>query len=103
MAVTHISEAKNWKGTRVSRWAVIQPEVWGDGEGGWEVNDVRQIGKIELSNADDDDAVINDLITAQYLTEEARGNVDIDGDEDMVYINSRENFRPLLHVQRLYD
>ena len=103
MKVTHISEAKNWKGTRVSKWAVISPDVWGDGEGGWEVNDAHQVGTIELSNSEDDDAVINDLIAGGHLIEEARGNVDIDGDEDILYIGQMSDARPILHVQRLYD
>lgn len=67
-------------------WRVLELDLWGNDEDGYEVNDQHDVGAITLMSEDyqDDQKVLEALVDAGYL--EAEQDYSVDGDEYVLYI-----------------
>ena len=81
---------------------MLQPDVWGSEQEGWTVNTAYSMNKvIRLDDFESDEEVVRALQAIGLIANDVDpGQVDIDGDEDMIYINDASNWQPLYHLQR---
>lgn len=83
----------------ITRYRVLDLDVWGNEEDGYEVTDYRAICSIDLDNLEDAN-VIEELIKLDILTHKARELVEVryfGGDYDMEIIQ-KETGKPLLDL-----
>jgi hypothetical protein len=87
--------------TQRAIFQLMDLDVWGNEEEGFEVNDMWAIERFEwtLAEWEDDTFVINELIESGYLTEKARDRVGLDGNERTLYINDDQTGRPLYEIR----
>jgi len=89
--------------TKFVPWKVLSLDVWGNETGGFEVNDMCQVGTIELL-ADDSDAeedIIDALQQAEYLNPKQPTSfyeIGQDSDDTWIYIDRADNGKPLLQL-----
>ncbi len=82
------------------RYAVLALDVWGNENDGFEVNDSRQIGTIDVDQTvyEDDQLLIDVLNEAGYLDNATVEDVVFDGDESRLEVSDNETYRPLLSL-----
>jgi len=86
------------------KYHVLRPDVWGNQEDGWEVNDSYTVGSIDIDDVDNDDGIVLALIAEDILAPDANSrNIEIDGDKFFLYIYDKETFRPLIHLSLDYE
>lgn len=75
--------------TDVTMWEAITYDVWGNEDDGYEVNAAYTTGRIyEIDDYEDDDAIIKALTDGGEIYGDLdREDIDIDGDEHVLYIN----------------
>jgi hypothetical protein len=85
-----------------SNWLILQPDVLGSEQEGWQVNNAYSINQvIRLQNYESDEEVVTAMKAAGLLPEDiSLDNVDIDGDEEIIYINDASSWQPLWHLVR---
>ncbi len=79
-------------------YKVLDLEVWGNEEDGYEKNDFFEIGRINL---EDGDNIIERLIDKEYLHESAIDLAEIDrnGGDSLYNIVEKSNGRPVYDLQ----
>jgi hypothetical protein len=84
------------------KFEVIDHEVWGNDEEGFEVNDSWKIGIIELSEDCTDEEILETMKEFGYFKESVKvTDIEIDGEiEYSLYINQSDNGRPLCELRR---
>ncbi len=84
------------------RYVVASVDVLGSPEQGWEMNDERQIGTIEIDEDVfyDDDAIMDVLAESEYFDPNDYTTVEVDGDESRLVLIDFETGRPLLTLSR---
>jgi hypothetical protein len=84
------------------RYEVIIPDVWGNEEDGWEVNDIRKTGEFySITNKASDDEVLSTLVNDEWISRLDKGDVSIefeDGDSSLWVIRTSDD-KPLLKLQ----
>ena len=85
-----------------TNWIVLQPDVLGSEQEGWQVNAAYSINKvIRLSDYESDEEVVQALQAAGLIHDGIQpSQIDIDGDEDILYISDTRNWQPLYHLER---
>ena len=80
----------------MAKWKVCSLDVWGNNEDGYEVNDIWQVGVIELPDNIED-------CTDQYILKTLQGEgflaphfpfelINIDGDDTILFIDSLDSY-----------
>jgi hypothetical protein len=64
------------------------------------VNDRYRCGAIEV-NGSDDKTIVQALIDAAYLKPDALDCIDIDGDEDTLFLEDSQTGEPVFQLERL--
>jgi hypothetical protein len=96
----NVVKLNNEKTEMSNNWQVLIPDVGGNAEDGYEVNDVRCIGDVTLDDIDDDATIINALVNGGFTDAPTHNEVVlIDGDEYNLYIYDNTG-RPLFQLQR---
>ena len=70
-------------------------DVWGNEEDGFEVNDWRKVGQIEVADMATDEEILDALIGREYLSTRC---VDVDDVGDGMIDIVLPSGRPLLHL-----
>ena len=71
-------------------WEYISYDLWGNEEDGFEVNAAYTTGRVYEIDDDSDTGVIRFLRDAGFMDDDVdEMDVDVDGDEDVIYINYR--------------
>lgn len=87
-----------------NEWTVASLDVWRNDVEGWDVNDVHELGGVVVDNIDDDESIIDALIMGEYLTEDTRSDnlttYAVWGDDSTLYIDRKDDGRPLLRLIR---
>lgn len=80
-------------------------DVLGNAQDGYEVNDVYPTDTtIELASEDDDEAILSGLIAAGALIPNVkRSDVDIDGNDGLLYLNEASDGYPLGELRACPD
>lgn len=86
----------------VNTWHVISLDVWGNAEEGFEVNDRRECGTVEIESNDPGDGdIIDALVDAEYLKPGSLGRFTVEYHDDrFVSIDSAVDGEPLLQLER---
>ena len=77
-----------------SQWEFRTYDVWGNRRDGYEVNDSFNHGLIDCPLKEPSDSWLAGLMGLR------NNQVDIDGDEETVYVNRRSDGKPLCELQR---
>lgn len=82
------------------QFVVASPDVLGNKAQGWEINDSRQIGSVDLSVAatEDDDLMLSILSECGYLDDATSADYDVDEDGNDFLITLFETGRPVLQL-----
>lgn len=84
------------------RYEVIIPDVWGNEEDGWEVNDIRKTGEFySITNKASDNEVLSTLVNDEWISRLDKENVSLefeDGDSSLWVIRISDD-KPLLKLQ----
>jgi phospholipase C len=85
-----------------SNWLILQPDVLGSEQEGWSVNAAYSTGRIiNLDDFESDIEIVEALQEVGLIPDNVEAwQVDIDGDEEMIYVNDASNWQPLWHLQR---
>lgn len=90
----------------MNEWRVWRLESWAELEGGWTVNDRREIGKIIFDDSGDENDVAEKLLKAfdeEFgtigLTAYKNGKVKFEFNEDDIYILSSETEEPYFQIE----
>ncbi len=98
------------------KYTVYGLDIWPDGEGGWQENDRFEMGEIDLSESEPDEAVLDKLERTTYrpswlrheiplLNSKRRSKVtvvDLYGGGDWLEVQNRVDERPIYGLQRVY-
>lgn len=69
-------------------WQVWSLDVWGNGDEGYEVNDRRRVGKIELPIDFTNHDIATALSHVGLVSPRVTGNdIDTDGDDTIIFVN----------------
>lgn len=84
------------------KWEIINLDVWGNGDDGWEVNQAFHTRKmIELPEEFTDKDVRDALVADGYLKKTCQTrHLEIDGDDMVIYVNQAKDDRPILQLFR---
>jgi hypothetical protein len=83
----------------MATYQVLELDVWGNEEDGFDVNDVyRTHIKIEC-DFEDDDSILIALKNAGYLPNYTVDELQIVGDENFLSINDDDSWKPLLQLE----
>lgn len=83
------------------RWTVWGLDVWGNEEDGFEVNDRNRIGTILLRPEASDREIVNALKNEWLMNARVKlSDVNIDGDDMLVFIEDAKNGEPVLQLTR---
>jgi hypothetical protein len=83
---------------------VLNLDVWGNENEGYEVNQAFNTGKfieMTLDQYESDEFIIMSLIDMDFLTHEAIDKVNVDGDGQTLYINDDRTSKPLYQLQMI--
>jgi hypothetical protein len=86
----------------MSNWEVITYDVWGNEDDGFEVNQAFTTGRvIEVCDDEDNDSIVEGLINSgEFHAGVVGADIDVDGDEHVIYINDAKTFEPILELHR---
>lgn len=87
---------------KTETFEIINLEVWGNEEDGFEVNAAYNTNKfieMTLSQFESDEWIINAMIEKGFLTEEAVDKVDVEGDGGFLYISDSRTYKPLYELR----
>jgi hypothetical protein len=85
----------------INNWEFISYDLWADGEGGYSVNDMFPTGIVlHIDDWESDIGVIKALRDAGLFGSAIvnEDSIDVDGDEDVIYINYENS--PACELQR---
>lgn len=88
----------------MSTWNVYCPDVWGNENDGWVVNNQFLQGQIELENDEDVASIVSTMEEDGYLRPIKEGELTVDiADEDFTHILDSETGEPVYHLVRQID
>lgn len=83
----------------MATYRVYSLDVWGNETDGFEVNDRRQIGTVEIEDDTPDGSILGRLQAKGYLDESLSIiDVCIDGDDEVIFIDTTHTGYPLLQL-----
>jgi hypothetical protein len=88
--------------SKTAIFQLIDLDVLGNEEEGWEVNAAYNLGftmEMNFFQYEDDEYIIEKLIEAEYLSEIAREMVEIEGDNGFLEIKNSKTGMPLYQLQ----
>lgn len=89
--------------TQMNVYDILNLDVWGNEDDGWSVNAAYYTGRsVELSENEinNNQSIINKLIAAEMLIDTATTkDIEIEGDETMLYLNNATTGCPIFHLQ----
>lgn len=88
-----------------TNWKLISLDVWGNEDDGFEVNAAYHTGiTLSIDDHEHDHSVIGALRDGGYLADDvAYEDIDVDGDEYMMYITYVPTGEPLWHLEATDD
>jgi hypothetical protein len=86
--------------TPPSKYAVRKPDVWGNAEDGYEINDLSTVGFVEIPAAADEKEIVKILKAGHYLNQKAQPqHLTIESnDEFLIEINRAKDGMPILQL-----
>lgn len=85
----------------MAKFSIIRPDVWGNEDDGWEVNDEYHVGTFEALETDSDEMIVRDLAAAGYLEEGSTlEDVAVVGDWELMFLMDADTTKPLLRLAR---
>ena len=88
------------------QYRVINLDVWGNEDDGFEVNDLHNTGLVvDLADDADDASIVSALIEVDALQDYVTGaDVDISGEPEFtLFVDDATNSMPLFHLQAIED
>ena len=88
------------------QYRVINLDVWGNEDDGFEVNDLHNTGLIvDLADDAEDDAIVSALVEVDAFQDHVTGaDVTIDGDPEFtLFVDDAASSMPLFHLQAIED
>jgi hypothetical protein len=83
----------------ILRYRIGSLDVWGNEKDGFEVNDVHDLGSIEINEDWTNEQIIKSLVDNGYLNVDALDLAGVDSDgEGIVFINEKDTNRPVFNL-----
>lgn len=89
----------------MSNWEVIEYDVVGNAEDGFEVNDLHHTSQtIAIDDFEEDAGVVDALVDAGHIPDTSvPGDIIVEGDEECLYVNNAADGYPILELHRTYE
>ena len=83
------------------KYEVILLDVWGNGEDGWNVNDIQKTGEFySITNNASDDEVLTTLVKDGWINRHDQNDITIEFDDDFsMWVIRTSDDKPLLKLQ----
>lgn len=88
----------------MAKFELINHDVWGNDEEGYQVNDSWKIGEIEINSVDcDNEEIVEALKEFGFLKDSVTvEDIEVEGEtEYSLYINEADTLKPLCELRRI--
>jgi hypothetical protein len=85
---------------KLAVYRVLSLDVWGNEEDGWDLNQSFSTNRLYEIDFEDDEQILAQLKASGELADWiSLDDIDIDGDQNTLFIENSHNSRPLLHLE----